>query len=154
LAFADMAQIALRPPTDDELAALAASLAQAVDEHLKLRLADVLAGLTDTGQNATWAGSPERDLWQGFAKSSGDAAAADDYRTRLTEVLARLACRPRFADGAVAAGIARRSMAQGFKGDMPALYDKLRSPDCLASAAIGPALMRELAAAADAARAQ
>ncbi len=50
-----------------------------------------------------------------------------------------LMCRPRYASGAVAAGVARRAMADGFKGDMPAIYDKLRAPDCPASAAIEPA---------------
>jgi hypothetical protein len=79
---------------------------------------------------------------------------ADGFRTRLTESLVRLMCRPRFAGGAVAAGIARRAMADGFKGDMPVIHDRLRAADCPASSAVGARLLRELAIAADAARGQ
>jgi hypothetical protein len=43
-------------------------------------------------------------------------------------------------------------MAPGFKGDMPAIYDRLKSADCAPSAAVSASLMRELATAADAAR--
>jgi hypothetical protein len=63
-------------------------------------------------------------------------------------------CRPRYAGGAVAAGVARRAMADGFKGDMPAIYDRLRAPDCAASSTVGARLLRDLATAADAARGQ
>jgi Pentapeptide repeats (8 copies) len=153
-AFSDMAQILVRPPSEDELAALGASLASMEDGRLKARLADSLLALTDPSQNAGWATSPDQQLWQGLARSSGDAAAAEGYKGRLTDYLTKLMCRSRNASGAVAAGVARRAMAQGFKGDMPALYDKLRSPDCPASAAISPRVMRDFATAVDAARGQ
>ena len=74
---------------------------------------------------------------------------AEGYRLRLTDFLSRLMCRSRFANGAVATGVARRSMAQGFKGDMPAIHDRLKAADCPASATVGPRMMRELGAAAD-----
>ena len=79
---------------------------------------------------------------------------AEGYRSRLTDFLARMMCRSRFGNGAVATGVARRSMAQGFKGDMPAIYDRLKAADCPASSTVGPRMMRELAAAADVARGQ
>ena len=144
----------MRPPSEDELAALGSLAGPDRGWTLKARLADTVLGLTDPGQNAGWATSSDQQLWQGLARSSSDAAAAEGYKSRLTDYLARLMCRPRHASGAVATGIARRAMAPGFKGDMPALYDKLRSPDCPASAAMSPPLMRDLAAAADAARGQ
>jgi uncharacterized protein YjbI with pentapeptide repeats len=153
-AFSDMAQIAVRPPSDDDMTALGASLAHMEDGPLKARLADNLVALTDPGQNASWATSPDQQRWQGLAKSSDEVAVAEGYKTRLTEFLAKLMCRSRYASGAVASGVARRAMAQGFKGDMPSIYDKLRSPDCPATAAMSPRLMRELATAADAARGQ
>jgi uncharacterized protein YjbI with pentapeptide repeats len=152
--FADMAQVLVRPASEDELSALSSSLAHMEDGPLKARLADTLLALTDPAQNASWATSPDQQLWQGLARSSGDAAAVEGYKTRFTDYLARLMCRPRYASGAVASGVARRAMTQGFKGDMPAIYDKLRSPDCPASAAMSPRLMRELATAADAGRGQ
>jgi hypothetical protein len=153
-AFADMAQIVMRPPSEDELAVLGVSLAHMEIGALKTRLADSLAGLIDPGQNAAWATSPEQQLWQGYAKSAEAAVAEAGYKARLTEFLGRLMCRSRFAGGAVATGVARRSVARGFKGDMPAIYDKLRGSDCPASTAMSPRLMRDLATAADGARGQ
>ena len=45
-------------------------------------------------------------------------------------------------------------MAPGFKGDMPALYVRLKGTDCAAAPAMSPRLIRDLATAADAARGQ
>ena len=151
--FADMAQVILQPPSEDELTALGASLAQLENGPLKARLADGLARLSDAAQNSAWSTSSDQQLWQGLAKSS-EAANADGYKGRLTEYLVRLMCRSRFATGAVATGVARRAMAPGFQGDMPALYVRLRGTDCAATPAMSPHLMRELAAAADAVRGQ
>ena len=127
VAVSDMARIVMRPLSEDELTALGASLAPLENGPLKTRLADSLGPLVDAGQNGAWALAPDQQLWQGFVKAS-EAAIADGYKARLTEYLTRLMCRSRFANGAVAAGVARRAMAAGFKGDMPVLYDKLRAP--------------------------
>jgi uncharacterized protein YjbI with pentapeptide repeats len=152
-AYADMSQMVMQPPAEDELVALGASLAQLENGPLKARLADGLARLSDAAQNSAWAASPGPQLWQGFAKAS-DAANADGYKGRLTDYLARLMCRSRFASGAVAAGVARRAMAPGFQGDMPALYVRLKGTDCAAAPTISSRLMRDLATAADATRGQ
>jgi hypothetical protein len=152
-AFSDMAQIIMRPPGMDELAALKATLTQVESGPLATRLADGLQFLTDSTRNGGWDSSPDQQLWLGFAKSS-EAAAADGYKGRLTEFLGRLMCRSRFASGAVASGVARRAMATGFKGDVVAIYDKLRAADCPAVSAMSPRAMRDLAAAADATRGQ
>ena len=152
-ALADMAQIVIEQPADEDWVALAALLVRLEDGPLAARLGDVIARLSDAAQNSAWNGSPDRQLWQGMAKAA-EGLGADDYKGRLTEYLARLMCRARFADGAVATGIARRAMAPGFKGDMPALYVRLKSAECAAASAVSPRLMRELAAAAEAARGQ
>jgi uncharacterized protein YjbI with pentapeptide repeats len=152
-ALADMAQIVIQQPAEDEWVALAATLLRLEDGQLAARLGETMARLSDGTQNGAWSSSPEQQLWQALAKAT-EGLGADDYKGRLTEYLARLACRARFADGAVAAGVARRAMAPGFKGDMPALYVRLKSAECAASASMSPRLMRELAAAVDAARGQ
>jgi len=152
-ALADMAQIVIQQPAEDEWVALAATLVRLEDGQLTARLGEAMARLSDGAQNGAWASSPDQQLWQALAKAA-EGTGADDYRGRLTEYLARLVCRARFADGAVAAGVARRAMGPGFRGDMPALYVRLKSPECPASASMSPRLMRELAAAADAARGQ
>jgi uncharacterized protein YjbI with pentapeptide repeats len=149
----DLAQVVLRAPADEELAALGAALARLDNGGLKARLADGLARLSDASQNGAWATSQDQQQWQSLAKA-GETATADDYKGRLTEYLTRLACRPRFASGAVAAGVARRAMAPGFKGDTAAFYVRLKGTDCAATQALSPRLMRELATAADAARGQ
>jgi hypothetical protein len=152
-AFSDMSQIALQPPSAEELATLTAALAQLESSPVKTRLSEGLAPLLDAAQNTQWASSADQQLWLGFARAS-EAAMAEGYRARLTDYLSRLMCRSRFASGAVATGVARRAMTQGFKGDMPALYDKLKASDCPAAASMSPRIMRDLGAAADAARGQ
>jgi len=152
-AFADFARIVMRPPGEEETKALSDALAPLGNGPLRARLADGLASLVDPAQNAAWATAPELQLWQSLARP-GEETPADDYKARLTGFLMRLVCRPRFADGAVAAGVARRAMAQGFRGDLMAIYERLRAPDCPAAAAVPQRLLRELAGAADAARTQ
>jgi hypothetical protein len=150
--LSDSAQIVLRPPNEEELRGLIAALTRIESGPLKARLTDAIGVLANPAQNAAWANSSEQQLWQGLAKSS--ELASDGYKARLTEFLWRLMCRSRFANGGVATGIARRALAPGFKGDTGELYDKLRAKDCPASPAISAQLMRELAAASDAARGQ
>src|SRR5581483_3247852 len=151
-ALADMSEIVMQPPGEDGVTGLQAALARLEDANTKARLAEALSALADVAQNSAWKGSPDLQLWQGLARTG--EATSEGYKARLTEYLARLMCRTRFAGGAVAAGIARRAMAPGFRGDMPALYVRLKAGECPASGAVDPGLMRELAAAADAAREQ
>jgi uncharacterized protein YjbI with pentapeptide repeats len=151
-AFADMAQIRIQPPSAQDLAAMKAAIERLEGGTLQARLDDGLAPLMDPARNAAWAAA-EQQQWQGFTSSS-DPAGADGYKSRLTDYLMRLICRTRFANGAVATGVARRAMAPGFKGDMLAIHDKLKAADCPASAAMDARTMRNLAIAADATRGQ
>ena len=118
-----------------------------------MRLSEGLSPLLDAGPERALGVLVGRQQWFNFARSS-EAAMAEGYRLAPHRFPVRLMCRSRFANGAVATGVARRSMAQGFKGDMPAIYDRLKAADCPASAAVGPRMMRELGAAADLARGQ
>jgi uncharacterized protein YjbI with pentapeptide repeats len=148
-AATDMAQIILQAPTDAELATLSAAVSSLAGGPVKTRMAEGLAPLLDPAQNARWASSPDQQTWQGLAKAS-ETAMADGYKARLTEFLTKLMCRARFGNGAVASGVARRAMAQGFKGDTAAVYDRLKSSvDCPAATAMSPRLMRDLGTAAD-----
>jgi hypothetical protein len=117
-----------------------------------LRLSAHLATMAPGGDSG-WGTSAEQQVWQGLAKTS-EASVGEGYKSRLTDYLAKLMCRRSATDGAVATGVARRAMARGFKGDILLIYDKLRAPDCPASTGVSPQLMRNLAAAADAARGQ
>ena len=149
----DMANMAVGPPSEEDMARMRSVVEGLEAGPAKVRLAGLMAPLNDAGPNGTWSGSPEALAWNSLARVS-EAGMADGYRARITEQLARLVCRPHFGDGAVAAGIARRAGAPGFKGDAAALYDRVKGADCPASATIPPQILRNLAAAADAARGQ
>ena len=101
-ALSDMAQIALQPPSEADMAALSAVIARLEAGPLKTRLSEGLSPLLDVAQNARWGSSSDQQQWFNFARSS-EAAMAEGYRLRLTDFLSRLMCRSRFANGAVAA---------------------------------------------------
>ena len=128
-AVADMAQIVLQPPSDDELVG-ARCVAGAAARTARSRRGSPTAWLrlSDAAQNSAWGASTDQQAWQGLAKASETLPMPTATRGALTEYLARFMCRPRFANGAVAAGVARRAMAPGFQGDMPALYVGSRAP--------------------------
>ncbi|MBX9590611.1 MAG: pentapeptide repeat-containing protein [Hyphomonadaceae bacterium] len=149
--LADVASVSMRPPTDEDVGVMKSTVAGLDAGPLKVRLTSLMAPLSDAAPNATWAASPEGQAWAGLARTS-EAAMADGYRARLTEQLARLACRARFGNGAVAAGVIRRAVGPGFKGDPVILYERLKAADCLASASLPPRSLRDLAVAADAVR--
>ena len=143
LALADLAEIVLRPPRDQDLAQVSVP-SRTDDASLEVRLA---------AESRAWSASPEHQAWQVLLKPR-EASDADQYKSRLTGYLVRLMCQSRWADGAVAAGIARRALADGFKGEVTAIHARLKSPDCPASASVGPRLSQELAVAVEASRGQ
>ena len=71
---------------------------------------------------------------------------------RLTDALTNLMCKARWSNGAVATGVARRAQAPQFRGDLVVIYDRLKAPDCPASATVLPKVQRSLSTAADVAR--
>jgi uncharacterized protein YjbI with pentapeptide repeats len=152
-ALGSLSNILFGRPGEADVAALKAVVSGIETGPLRDRLSELLGPLQDGAAEGAWSDSPDGQAWAGLQAAS-EAAMADTYRARLTEYLAGLACRPRFADGMVASGIARRAVRPGFKGDPAAFYDRLKAADCAASAAVPPRLMRDLAAAADAARGQ
>jgi uncharacterized protein YjbI with pentapeptide repeats len=150
VALADMTQLGLRPPRDAELAQLSAS-SVSDEASLKVRLVEEVR--PGGAAEKAWAGSAEHQAWQGFAKPR-EGTDAEQFKSRLTGYLTRLICASRFADGAVAGGIARRAMAPGFKGDALAIHERLKSADCPASQNISTRLLLELGAAVELSRAQ
>ena len=150
---ADITNMVMSPPSEEDIGVMKSVVAGLETGPLKVRLSGLMAPLGDAGTDGTWAASPEGQIWTGLAKAS-EATMADGYRARITEQLARLACRARFGNGAVAVGVVRRSVSVGFKGDAGALYDRLKSADCPAAASLPAPVLRDLATAADAARGQ
>jgi len=129
VALADLANIVTRLPGKDDVEAL-----KAVAKAQKQPAGEQAPGTPDQ-PGADWGGSADGQAWSALLRVS-EAAMADGYRARLTEQLGRLACRARFADGAVAMGVARRAAGQGFKGEPGPLYERLKAADCPASRTI------------------
>lgn len=114
----------------------------------KRQAADALKPMLAEAEAPAWAGSPNQARWQALITMPNQPP-PDQLRTRLTDYLARLMCKARWSDGAVATGAARRAVSQGFRGDLTGIYDRLKSDTCPAAGTVGPAELKELAAAAD-----
>jgi uncharacterized protein YjbI with pentapeptide repeats len=152
LALADTAEIILRPPHDQDLPQLGAN-SRSDNGTLAVRLSEDPARSGSASELRAWGTSAEQQVWQGLLKPR-EAIEADQYKSRLTGYLIRLMCQSRWANGAVAAGIAKRAMARGFKGDLTAIHARLQSADCSASHKISPRLMHALDVAAELSAAQ
>jgi uncharacterized protein YjbI with pentapeptide repeats len=151
--LADVANIALKLPGRDEVEALRAAVAGAEALPAGERTAGLAGLIKELGADSGWAGSAEGQTWANLLRAS-EAAMAEGYPARLAEHLGRLACRPRFADSAVAAGVVRRALGPGFKGEPGPLADRLKAADCPAGKAVLPVALLELAAAVEAERGQ
>ena len=148
---ADLSGLALNPPSQEDMNRMQSAVEGLDTGADKIRLAALVAPLNDAAATGAWGSSPEAQGWAALAKSS-EAAMVDAYRVRLADHLGKLACNIPSSGGAVAVGIARRALAPGFKGDVAALYDRLKSQDCPGAAALPAGLMRDLAAVAEATR--
>jgi uncharacterized protein YjbI with pentapeptide repeats len=147
--LADLANVLIKPPGKDDVEALKMVLARAEAQPAGERTAG-LAGLL--GEADGWAGSADVQTWANMLRAS-EAAMAEGFRTRLSEHLGRMACRARFADGAVAAGVVRRVVSQGYKGAPGIVADRLKA-NCPGARTLPPAALLDLAAPAEAAQAQ
>jgi hypothetical protein len=143
--LSDLSQLTLAPLAEGEVAKLSQVLS-----GIGSRAREALAPLL-TGDTKPWTDTADQLNWQVLGTASA-AGTADNYKVRLTDHLARLMCRPRWGNGAVATGVAKRALAADFKGDMPAVYDRLKAEDCPPGKVVSRPLMRSLSMAADAAR--
>lgn len=149
---ADLSPLTSRPPDQLDISALKDLIAQSTVPGLKSRLEDGLKPLIDARDGQAWASSAEATRWGQIQSAS--KAAADGFKATLTEALGKLACRAAFANGAVAIGVAKRAMRPTFKGDMSAIYLRLRSSECPASKTVPAKFLTEFGLAADIARGQ
>jgi uncharacterized protein YjbI with pentapeptide repeats len=149
--LADLANIAIKPPGKDDVEQLKAAAAAIEARPAGERTAGLSELLGELGPDAAWGASADAQTWANLLRAS-EAGMAENFRSRLGEHLARLACRARFADAAVATGVVRRAASAGFKGDPGPIADRLKAADCPAAKALPPSALIELAAAVEAAR--
>jgi uncharacterized protein YjbI with pentapeptide repeats len=148
VALADLANIVMKQPAKDEIDSLkslvsATGIEAPSNGERPTSIADLLK---NPEPDSVWAGSTDGQAWAAHLRAS-EAAMAEGYKTRLAEHLGRLGCRARFADGAVAAGVARRAAAAAFKGEAAGVYERLKAADCPASKTMPPPVLLDLAAA-------
>jgi uncharacterized protein YjbI with pentapeptide repeats len=145
--LADIANIAVQAPGKDDLAALKAAIADVESLPIGERGAGLGGLVKELGGDSAWGSSADAQAWSGLSRAS-EAAMAEGFKMRLTEHLGRMACRARFADGAVAEGVVRRALGPAFKGDAGVLNDRLKAADCAPARLVPHASLLELAAAA------
>ena len=148
--LADLSELAIRPLDATEQATLKGAAERIPDEDARTRSLEALAPLTASAKD--WVGSSDQLRWQSWSGASPPPPAAN-YKYDLTSYLTKLMCSARWSDGSIATGIARRAVAQQFRGDVVAVYDGLRGSSCPAGKQTPPKVMRELSASAEQARA-
>jgi hypothetical protein len=149
--MADAGEIVLTPIGESEVAGLKQMLERIASRRMRARITEAFAPLLDPAAVAGWVRAPDLFAWQSLIASSTQPS-TELYRPRLTDYLAHLQCKPRWGNGSVATGIARRAQAQQFRGDLVAIYDRLKADDCPASKTVLPKALKDLSAAADLAR--
>lgn len=172
----DMTNLDLAQPGEGELASLRRAVAGIGQDAMRQQVDDaVKAVLAPADGDGAGAGGGDWQLaqfgeWQRLREASNDAVAENRariepaglvvdagggqgnsaaYEGRLTDHLAALVCRARWADGSVATGVSLRARGPQFKGDLKAIYQRLIGQDCPARENVSQSVMREMSMAAD-----
>lgn len=150
--MADATGAFVEAPGESDLAAMRRATDRIESERTRRLVGEALEPLLDPQANARWATTPDAQRWRTLVAESAARAAQPSYGDDLTEFLALAMCRPRWSQGVLATGVARRAQTSGFRGDLVGVYERLKSGECAAGKAVPEKVMRSLTAAADAAR--
>ncbi len=159
----DISEVAIKAPDEAQLAELKGKIQNIANDDVRVRAAEAVASLL--GGSTNWQGSAEQQRWQSLTNAPAPQPVTtaaipglpptptDTYKTDLTSYLTKMMCSARWSNGSVATGVARRAVAQQFRGDVVAVYDGLKAKSCPAASAQMPGkVMRELSSAAETAR--
>jgi hypothetical protein len=160
----DISAIAIQAPDEAQLADLKSKIQGIANDDVRVRSAEAVAPLL--GGSVNWQGSADQQRWQSLTSAPAPQpvttaaipglapapAPTDSYKTDLTTYLTKMMCSARWSNGSVATGVARRAVAQQFRGDVVAVYDGLKNNSCPASAKMPTKVMRDLSSAAETAR--
>jgi hypothetical protein len=149
--FADLSGLKLVALTDADAGELKAAVERIMSRRVKARVTEAIAPLLNVEEGRRWGSTTDYSGWQTLG-TSGTQVYPDFYKSRITEYLVRLQCRPRWSNGAVATGIARRAQRPEFQGDLVAVFNGVIDANCPASKTILPKVLKELSTAADIAR--
>ncbi len=176
-ALADLSGLNLDPPSQSDLDRLEGGLKTITNPSTRSQVRDALAPLFKKDGEPVppdWLSSDDARVWRAYAAQSpetedgsvpvpqpvttagpaaggsiGSFRGSPAYKSRLTDHLTTLICRPRWSSGSVATGVSRRARLPNFRGDLPVIYQKLLARDCPASANMSGRLMQDLSATAD-----
>ncbi|MGE0628244.1 MAG: pentapeptide repeat-containing protein [Hyphomicrobiaceae bacterium] len=151
IALADLSELKVRPASGEELSQVKDAVGQIGGGEVKARVMAVMAPVLGSSPNQSWGNSPDRQTWAAYVATT-QAAPQVDYGAALTDYLAGVMCKARYANGSVATGIARRAQGIGFRGNLQAIYDQLRAGSCSAGKAVPDKVMQRLSAAIDMAK--
>src|SRR5262249_4643203 len=124
----DISEVVIKQPGEAALADLKNKIQGIVDDEVRVRVAEAVAPLL--GGSANWQGSADQQRWQSLTSVPAPQPVttsaipgmppapvpADTYRTDLTTYLTKMMCSARWSNGSVATGVARRAVAQQFRG--------------------------------------
>jgi uncharacterized protein YjbI with pentapeptide repeats len=146
VAIADLGTLKVRPLNNNEISQIRAQIEDIPLKSVRDELARNIDPLLREGVGEEWAQSSDARSWETLqAASVGDPALVEN----LTRFVSEQSCQARFADGAVARGLARRALANYYKGNVSALHQALSESSCPAAKAIPAELMVGLAAKAE-----
>ena len=149
---ADLSELVIRPLPETDANELAKSLDDLEPASLKALVKEGLGPILNGPDSRKWAGTPAQGKWQALVAAS-QPALADTYKARLTDYLSKEMCRPRWAAGSLATGIARRAIAHQFRGDPAMILDRLKAADCAPGRLVPQRTLDSLATAAELTRA-
>lgn len=148
LALADLSGIVVRPVDAEEAKIIRGWTEKIEGERVKRQVLEAVDPLFNNAESGRWGNTPERQIWQSYATMT-QTAQQESYTKDLTEHLMNLMCKSRYSNGAIATGVAQRAQGAMFRGNLPAIYDRLRTRDCPAAANMSPRLMQRLSTTVD-----
>jgi uncharacterized protein YjbI with pentapeptide repeats len=148
LQLTDMTDITVRPVDEEDTKVIRGWIDRIANTTVKRQVQDAVAPLFNVAESSRWGTTSERQTWQSYATLT-QSSAQDTYARDLTEHLLRMMCKSRYANASVATGVVRRAQGPAFRGNIAAIYERLRTRECPASADISPRLMQRLATAVD-----
>ena len=113
---------------------------------IKDRTQDASIATRDVAQAASLVstGPINETAAQGVSKPAATVSSIE-RKNAVADYLVKLACKPRWADGAVATGITMRALGPGFDGDPVRLLEGLKREDCPGGKLVPARLLAKLA---------
>lgn len=145
----ELADVVIRPLDDGEVGGLTRAIERIDNRRVRRRVKEALTPLMNAAESRKWEISPDYQRWQSLIAAAQPSQQPEIFKARLTDYLTQLVCKARWSSGGLATGIARRAQTPQFRGDIVAVYDRLKAADCPSSKTVPARVLRDFGAAAD-----